>query len=484
MYRKKLFFVVSNSPVVVAFVGSLLLSLIAVLGVVTVGKDAAFYLDIAHQASEQGPKLALERFDWPWFVLLLAGTHKFLRLPLELAAYLWCGLFMAGACALLVDIVRRRAPMAVWWAVLVVLTMPAFNQFRADILREFGFWFFSVLALWLALRWQGSRNFLKATSLMLSIMAAALFRLEAMLLLPALALWQLPALWRPEQRRGALQLYLLLSGLVGLGVLGLLAAVRLFDFPIDRLTYYASLLNPKELLGAFHKLAEQFGDSLKNKYSRDEAGQVVFFGLVAALLIKFLHLLGPFSLLLLDRCSWNRLFGAVRGFSLFGWALLLYFLVLLFFFIQQQFVNARYLSFLNLLAVPPVALLAAACAECWPRLKSVFIFFALVVMVANVVSLGAKKTHYVEAGGWVRKNLPPQARIYYEDGRIAYYAGRGYIFSPSRQSVLDDPEQFDYLLIETDDDEVWISEWLARHDLQVLESFSNRKHDTVLVIGE
>jgi hypothetical protein len=484
MYRKQVFFVISNSPVVVAFVGSLLLSLIAVLGVVTVGKDAAFYLDIARQTSEQGPGVALERFDWPWFVLLLAGTHKFLGLPLELAAYLWCGFFMAGACALLVDAVRQRAPMAVWWAVLVVLAMPAFNQFRADILREFGFWFFSVLALWLALRWQVSRSFLEATSLMLSIMAAALFRLEAMLLLPALALWQLPALGQSDQRRGALQMYLLLSGLAGLGMLGLLAAVRLFDFPIDRLTYYASLLNPKELLGAFNTLAEQFGDSLINKYSRDEAGYIVFFGLVAALLIKFLQLLGPFSVLLLDRCSWSRSIGAVRSFSLFGWAIFLYFLVLLFFFIQQQFVNSRYLSFLNLLAVPPVALLAAVCAERWVRLRGVFIFFVLLVMVANVVSLGAKKTHYVEAGTWVSKNLPPQAHIYYEDGRIAYYAGRGYIFSPSRQSVLDDPEQYDYLLIETDGDEGWVPEWLAQHDFRVIEEFSNRKNDTVLIVGE
>lgn len=482
MYRKA-YLAASNSPVAVAFIGSLILSLVAVLGVVTVGKDAAFYLDIARQASEQGTGVALERFDWPWFVLLLAGTYKILGLTPEVAAYLWCGLFMAGACALLVDVVRQRAPHAVWWAVLIVLAMPAFNQFRADILREFGFWFFSVLALWLALRWQVSRGFGKAAGVVVSIMAAALFRLEAVLLLPALALWQLPALLRPGQRRGALQLYLLLIGLAGLGVLGLLAAVQLFGFPTDRLAYYASLLNPQELLKSFNILAGQFGDSLTNKYSRDEAGQIVFFGLMAALLIKFIQLLGPFSLLLLDRCSWNRLRDAASHFSLFGWAVLLYFLVLLLFFIQQQFVNSRYLSFLNLLAVPTLALLLAACAERRPRLKKLFVLVVLMVMVANVVSLGAKKTHYVEAGKWVGENLPPQARIYYDDGRIAYYAGRGYVFSPPRQSMVDTPEQFDYLLIETDDNEVWVSEWLGQHGLQVLESFSNRKNDTVLVIG-
>jgi len=482
--NKKIYFLVSSSPVLVAFAGSVLLSLAAVLGVVTVGKDAAFYLDIARQASEQGAGVALERFDWPWFVLLLANTHKFLGLPLELAAYLWCGLFMAGTCALLVDVVRQREPQAVWWAVLVVLAMPAFNQFRADILREFGFWFFCVLTLWLALRWQVSRSLPKAGGLLLSIMAAALFRLEAVLLLPALALWQLPALRRPGQRAGALQLYLLMAGLAGLGVLGLLAAVQLFDFPVNRLVYYASLLSPQQLLESFNALAEQFGNSMINKYSRDEAGQIVFFGLLAAMLIKFLQLLGPFSLLLLDRSSWARLCGVVRSFSLFGWAVLLYFLVLLLFFIQQQFVNSRYLSFLNLLVVPFVSLLAVACAEHWPRLKRAFVVIALLVMVANVVSLGAKKTHYIEAGRWLSEHAPIQAHIYYDDGRIAYYAGRGYQISPPLQSALDAPERFDYLLIEADGDETWLVEGLFRHDLRVLERFSNRKNDTVLVVGD
>jgi hypothetical protein len=481
---KKIHYFLSRSPVLFAFIGSLLLSLVAVFGEVTVGKDAAFYLDIAHQTSQQGVSVALERFDWPWFVLLISGAHAYLGLPLELAAYLWCAFFMAGACALLVDVVRQRDPQVAWWAVLVVLAMPAFNQFRADILREFGFWFFSVLTLWLALRWHAYRSLSKLLALLLSVIAAALFRLEAVLLLPALALWQLPALSKAGQRAGALQLYLLLLGLAGFGVLGLLVAVRLFDFPLDRIVYYTSLLNPQRLLESFKALADQFGNSMTYKYSRDEAGQIVFFGLLAALLIKFFQLLGPFLMLLLDRYSWSRLGAYVRGFAPFAWAMLLYFLILLLFFIQQQFVNSRYLSFLNLLAVPFFASLAAACAQRWPRLKGAFVLVCILVMISNVVSLGAKKTHYVEAGRWISEHLPAQARFYYDDGRIAYYAGRGYPVSPPLQSVLDAPQQFDYLVIEAEGNEPWLREWLGRHEFHILESFANRKNDTVLIIGK
>ncbi len=471
------------SPVWLTFLASLALSLVAILGVATVGKDAAFYLDIARQVSEQGAGAAQDRFNWPWFVLLLAGSHKYLGLPLEWAAYLWCVFFLAGTCALLVDVVRRRAPQAVWWAVLVVLAMPAFNQFRNDILREFGFWFFSVLTLWLALRWQLSGGWWRALAIFPAVVAAVLFRLEAVLLLPALALWQLPGLFCRERRGQALQLYALLALLAVLGGLAMAALFSLYGFPASRIVYYANLVNPLRLVESFNIFAGQFGDSMTYKYSRDEAGQIVFFGLLAALLIKLIQLLGPFTLLLLDRANWRSLAAVVRGFGLFGWAAALYFLVLLVFFIQEQFINSRYMSFLNLLVVPFVAVLLASFAERRPRLGRALLVLALLVMVANVVSLGAKKTHFVDAGRWLAQNTPASAPTYYDDGRIAYYAERGYPASPPLQQALEQPDAFDYLLIEADGDEPWLLEWLEQHDRRVLARFANRKDDAVLVIG-
>ena len=473
------------SPVWFAFLASLLLSLIAVLGVVTVGKDAAFYLDIAKQASEQGVGVAQERFNWPWFVLLLAGSHKYLGLPLELAGYLWCALFMAGTCALLVDVVRRRVPEAAWWACLVVLAMPAFNQFRNDILREFGFWFFSVLTLWLALRWQHGGGWLRLLLIFPAALGAALFRLEAVLLLPALALWQLPALFDSVRRKRALQLYLLLALLAVAAGLGLYALIRFYDFPVSRLNYYFSLLDPRHLINSLDSFAGRLADSMTYKFSRDDAGMIVLCGLFVTLLIKFLQLLGPFALILLDRHCWLRLPAVVRAFSLFGWAFLLYLLVLYTFFIHEQFTTTRYLSLLNILAVPAVAVLFSQLSSRWPRLVRAFVVLALLVMLANVVSLSAKKTHLVEAGHWLSEHVEADANIYYEDLRIGYYAGFGYQLERAvpRPAALAAPEPYAYLLIEADGDEPWLLEWLEQHDRRVLARFANRKDDAVLVIG-
>jgi hypothetical protein len=72
------------SPVQLAFLGSLLLSLIAVAGTVTLAKDAARYLYVSQQIVEQGPRVAFELFSWPWFSLLLAGTQRLSGISLEL----------------------------------------------------------------------------------------------------------------------------------------------------------------------------------------------------------------------------------------------------------------------------------------------------------------------------------------------------------------------------------------------------------------
>ena len=60
------------SPTRTAFLGSLLLSLVSVAGTVTVGKDAAMYLNVSQKIIEQTPAVAFELFPWPWFSFLLA----------------------------------------------------------------------------------------------------------------------------------------------------------------------------------------------------------------------------------------------------------------------------------------------------------------------------------------------------------------------------------------------------------------------------
>ncbi|MVW74637.1 hypothetical protein GJV18_04840 [Pseudomonas sp. R-22-3w-18] len=470
------------SPVQLAFFGSLLLSLVAVMGEVTIGKDGAFYVDIAATFLESGLAAAFDRFNWPWFSVLLGSLHGLTGIPTEALAYLLCALFMAGTCALLVDITLQRAPQAGYWACLVVLAMPAFNSFRGDVLREFGFWFFSVLALWQAMRWAQRPSWTGGVLIQLAIGLAALFRMEAVLLMPALAVWQLSLLRSFAGLRTFIQLNLLPLLLVVAGVIGLLVA----NVSLGRLADYAEMLDPRQIQKGFEAKADLLGETVMHRFSANDGGEVLFFGLLGSVLLKFLKLFGPFLVPFFFSQGRAAVKQYVQDYKPFVWTLLFYFVVIMLFYIQQLFMNARYLSFLNMLAVPAAVIAFAWFAQQFPRWSKALAFVALLVMLDNVISLSAKKTHYVDSGRWIGANLDPAASIYYEDSRIAYHAGRGYPkrgVAPRMAMSEAYRERYDYFVIEADGDEQWLLEWLQQHDLRVIEKFANRKKDTVLVIG-
>jgi len=469
-------------PTRLTFVVSLLLSLIAVSGSVIVSKDAALYLHIAQQVLDQGPRAAFLAFDWPWFSFLIAGSHRLFALPLEMAAYFCCALFIAGTCALLVSISERFAAGSAYWACLVVLSIPAINQFRTDIIREHGFWFFAVLALGLALRWLEDGGWLRAIPIQLAIVAAALFRLEAALLLPAITLCLIADLRRCEGWKRLLQLTALpLTGVL-IAVISMWSGDTLSQ---PRIAHYVSLADPRQLAAGFEVMANRFASAALEKYSADDAGKILFFGVTLTLLVKFLALNGPLLLPLFHPESGQALRDYWKKLSPFFCTWLAYFAVLFVFFIRERFINSRYVSFLNVLAVP---LLAAAClhfGKRLPRLSKALIAAAVVVMLINVIYLGAKKTHYLEAATWLSSHTSAADPIYYQDLRIAYYAGRGYPFTPLTREELMTPEQaakYRYFVLTPRPGDALV-QWLKEQHKPVLGEFSNRKGDKVVIIG-
>jgi len=478
----------NTNPVLLAFIASLLLSIIAFQFEVTVGKDAALYLDTAKSFNENGLRGLFSRFDWPWFSLLLAISHNLTGIELETLGYLWTALFMALCCALWVDMLVRRVPGSAAWALLVVLAMPAFNQFRGDIIREQGFWCFSTLALWLALRWDERGGWKLALLMQLSVLLAALFRLEAVMLMPALVLW---CVFNIRNQGGWLRLLqvTLPSALIATG--GLFALLVLDSQFINRITGYLNLINPQYILIRFSQMSEQIAGLLR-KYSANDSGKILFFGFLAVLVWTFIRLLGPFIAPFLlpggiksVRLYWQR-------FQPIALAFIFYFAVLMIYFIHKLFIIGRYTSFLNMLALPLTLLALVATAERFPRISKVFAVVCIGVMLANVISLSAKKTHYIEAANWLKEQELPVAErttFYFEDGRIAYYAGWGYPGSdwPEAEITLNGNsiEHLRYLVFEEKADSPWLLAWLNKNpDYKILAQFANAKGKTILIMGD
>lgn len=469
-------------PVRSAFLVSLLLSLSAVQGHL-INRDGIYYLETAQAILEKGLLAGLKTGEWAFLPVLIAALSYGTTLAPQHAAHVLDAVLMAGACSLLVAITRRRQPEAAWAACLVVLAIPAFNQYRSEILREYGFWFFSMLGFWLAMRWEAAPRWREALACQMAFGIAALFRLEAVVFYPALMLWQAFAAPAGQRLRRALTMgcVALAAGLV---VAALVTAGAL-SLP-GRVLYYLDAANP---LRAAHILGEAAGRMQETvfpyKYSREEAAYILFFGLLSMIPVKFVKMSGVFVVPLVYAFVTGGAKAVLRRWQPLSWAFLGYVLVLVAFVTHQFFLVGRYVSMLNLLAVPVVACGLALLMRRYPRWRTPMVALALVTMVANVVSLSPKKTHIVEAGRWLGANVTDARRVGVDNARLAYYAGWraaqtvGLERAAMARALAE--RRIDMVAVEAPRKDADVEKWLADQGLRTVRRFANAAGDAVII---
>ena len=466
-----------KDPVRFTFFSSVILSLIAIFGTVTVGKDGAFYVDIARSISNNGLSVAFDRFDWPWYSVLIAGLHKITNINHEIIAYFCTVLFMAGTCSLIVSMVKKKHPEAVWWAVLLVLSVPVFNGFRAEIIRETGFWFFTILALWLVLL-DSRITFTKGLSIQLAIVAAALFRLEALFVIPAIIIYLLFRKDSAGEQNRFVDLFKCFYVFSILFFLCLLAVFSTDFLAQPRIAQNLYLINPYAIYDSFTLVSDGFAETMLLKWSHSDAATIVFFGFLVALIIRIITYAGIASLVLLDATGRKGLIEGAKKYKINIISIVLYFIVLLVFFFQVKFINSRYSALLLILSIPILTVAVYNVKLKWPKLANVFVFLSLLLMLSNVISTSTKKTHYLQAADWIKEHTNATDKIYYEDSRVAYYADRGYPSMPLVTDVLSNKDYFnsyDYLVVESDVDNDIFLKWIEDNNLIIMNENSNGK---------
>ncbi|MCK2097012.1 hypothetical protein [Thauera aromatica] len=456
-----------RAPVLTAFVLSLLLSVIAVAGSDDLNRDGMLYVDAARAFLDGGLESARTRFDWLFLPGLIAGLSSVTGLDPELAGYALCAVLLAATSALLVLHSEKVFGGTAWAACLVVLAIPAFNGYREYIIREYGFWCFTLLSAWLAMRWVEKPAWSAAVSGQVALCIAAAFRVEALVFLPVIIAWQLHA------SRGG-QLRPRLTMLLALPLAALVLGASAYGFGMfdlrGRLAFYLSLIQESVL---FASGVDELADSVLPDLSRDDAGIILFCGLVALVAVKFFKTLGLFLIPFLFAFRTPGVWSRAQPLS----ALFLAYLAVLGVFVTGMlFVTSRYVSFLNLLVVPVVAHGLMQMMRRWPGLKLPLVLLAVVVMLANVVSLSPKKHQYAEAGAWLRANLHDPQRAYVEGRRVRYHAGLEQEESPlSPADAVQEPlrSEFDLFVIEApaERNAAALDAWRTEHDLDLIARF-------------
>lgn len=473
------------SPAWAAFIASLVLSAIAIYGNSEPNRDGMLYIETARLFNENGLAAARANFDWIIFPIFIACTSKLSGLGYETASYLLNALLLAGVCATLVKITAELEMRAAWSACLVALAIPAINHYREFLIREFGFWLFCLLAVLFALRWAKRPNWAGGSIVQACLGAASLFRLEAAAFFAALALWQLLAAgsWRQRLQRLLMLAWLpLLGGLIG-GALMLTGSINVGG----RISSYAAAANPFALFAKFKLAAKQFSAAVLNHYSQDEAGAILFFGLLSMIPKKFLELSGAFIIPLIYFFTANSPHRKIAGYHTIAWFFTVYCVVLAAFLTFNLFLSARYVTFLNILTVPLIAVGLAGLLDRLPRWRYAIVSFALLLALANAISLSPKKTQYRDAGLWIAANAQSAQTIFIDDSRTGYHAGPQHYWAVTKRGEIDvvqaiEKRQFGYYAFELSRRDTQKAGWIRSLNLDEVKRFNNAQGDAVIIM--
>lgn len=473
------------SPARTAFIASLVLSAIAIYGNSEPNRDGMLYIETARLFNESGLAAARANFDWVIFPIFIACTSKISGLGYETASYLLNALLLAGVCATLVKITAELEIRAAWSACLVALAIPAINHYREFLIREFGFWLFCLLAILFALRWARRPNWTGGLIVQACLAAACLFRLEAGAFFAALALWQLLATgsWRQRKQRLLMLVWLPLFG-------GLLGAALMLSGKADlggRLSSYAAAANLIALTAKFKLAANHFADTVLNHYSKEEAASILFFGLVSMIPKKFLEMSGAFIIPQIYFFWADSPRRKIADYQPIGWFLTVYCVVLTAFLTVNLFLSARYVTFLNILTVPLIAVGLRDLVDRLSRWRYAIVGFVMLLALANAISLSPKKTQYRDAGLWIAANALPAQTIFIDDSRTGYHAGPPHYWEARNRGEIDvaqaiEKRQFGYYAFELSRRDTKKADWIHSLNLDEVKRFNNTQGDAIIIM--
>lgn len=469
-----------TSPTTTTFVASCLLSLIAIMGG-TLNRDGMLYVEAARAFMNDGLSAAFSVFGWPFLAILMGALAKLTGLPPEWWGHFLNILFMAGTCTLLVAMVGKKDRQLAWLCALVIISLPSLNQYRNELIREYGCWFFILAAFRLAEDWPEKPGWARCVAIQFALLLAALFRPEAVVFLPVIVLWQ--HLDAPQPTRW--QRTLRLATLPAIALAGILAAH--FTGLIPDSSRIANEINRFDF-STFDQTARGMSQAF-NAYARDEAQTahlILFFGSLALIPWK---LIGKFGLFVLPLLWFFRLPErpqALRTYRLFVIAIFVHLIVLAVFVLQQQFISGRYFSLILIFSTPFVALGLSHILTSHPKWRWAIVALCGAIALSNVISLKPGKTHFVEAGRWLATQMNDGPRVYLEGGRTAHYAGWKYSSRPQgteRATLLEDlrEDRFDVVILEVSRKDPPIEQWLTEAGLREIRRFSDTNGDAIIV---
>ena len=468
---------------------SLLLSAYALIADDIINSDGILYMQMAEAYMQGGLAAMASLYDWPFFALLvgiisqLSGLH-----PETSAALLNALLFVVFTDALLL-IARQLLPAGrqLGIAALLILLFYSINDYRDFIIRDIGYWAFISLALLQFLYFLREPRWQSALLWQVFGLVALLFRIEASIILLLMPLF----LWFSQRQqplsKSFLQLYslLILAGL--LAVIAMIAGAG-WAAAFGKLGSVVNYLDFAGFQDRFEMHAQVIAEQILHPVADDEAGRVLFFGLMGMLVMQLLLGLSAAYLVIL-LLGWKiplPWFASLESRGI-GYFLLINIGILAVFSLHQYFVTTRYcvMAFvaLFLLVLPRLTAFIDDILVQRKRGLQLLVALLLIYSLGDAVYRSNSKTYIPETARWAAEQLPAGSKILTSSEFIAYYADKyaGKDLMITLRPALKSYRQFDYLLVVEKRRNQRLKNQLADMPVAVLFSSENKRGDKATV---
>lgn len=420
---------------VVAVAASLLISLWAIYVDPVINFDGILYIDAARHFAAGRWDQALAVHKWPFYAIVISTISSVAGLTVTHSAYLVNAALYALLVLGFVSVIRSLdgSRTALWLAAVVALLHPTFNEFRAFIIRDAGYWAFYLWSLAYLFSYIRHRHrYLLALSICMGT-AAFLFRVEGFVLL--IVLLVCPFVDRSGRRAGRGTILAVAAGVVAIVAVSFplwqyssesgIAIGSLLANPLDNLasSWQAISLDITHRLQA---LGREFPVSLipaltflvyvTTAATMLVSQTIVSLGIVSAGLVVYALVRGG-ALVDGDTRIWWWTLIAAQGLLIIGFAF------------SNFFLADRYCVALAITLLIAVPLLLD---NLWSSLRRSdgrhkvwvpVIAVLLLIEAAEGLDVSTDKQYLRDAGLWLRANAPPQSTIYANNQILLHYSG-------------------------------------------------------------
>lgn len=485
----------------VAFITSLLMSLLWLSYGEPINVDGILYLQLAHIYLNHGLSAMLKSFQWPFYPLLIAWVSKLTSLSLYHSAQLLNAFLIALSLSAFVSIFRNLKASATiqWIALALLLFYPALAHERTNLYRDFGYYAFMLCGFNQLIKFAMQQKAHQIVTWFFCTLIAGLFRMEGIVFLLCVPwfFW----IWKGASLKQKSSYFLIaISPLIILSLV--LLGLAISQSQLSLMLYKFMTIGYQNFanhIGNFYQQVNQHIQALQQNVltiiSKRNAMGMLFGGVVTLFIIALIKAFNWVYIILLGfgfsdfkkQCS-NNILRIYYGYIFIN------IMVLFGFLFQQLFLTTRYMMFLAMLLMLPVPFGIIRLIKMIPSRRYVapaLLICALYFTVSSLFHIGASKAYYITAGEWVQQHTPKTAQFYSNSPRLVYYMQRPgkkhfrYGIGINVDTIIPSvhSKKYDYLAIQVNKSQVpLINAQIKEASVKTVKTFQNNRHDKIFII--